>query len=107
MNNRSSPLNLLASPFKNGLPRGMLFGGILLGALLAFEIFNYSTTDFALTDLLGSELKFAGVRWALYFLSHFAASTLQASPVSSPPKKGATNPPKSGISLARGCWPPR
>ena len=64
MNNRSSPLNFLASPFKNGLPRGMLFGGILLGALLAFEIFNYSTTDFALTDLLGSELKFAGVRWA-------------------------------------------
>lgn len=65
MYNRSSPLNFLTSPlFKNGLPRGMLFGGILLGALLAFEVFNYSTTDFALTDLLGSELKFAGVRWA-------------------------------------------
>jgi hypothetical protein len=49
--------------FKN-VPRGMVFGGILVGALLAFEIFNYSTTDFALTDLLGKELKFAGVRWA-------------------------------------------
>jgi hypothetical protein len=42
----------------------MVFGGILVGALLAFEIFNYSTTDFALTDLLGRELKFAGMRWA-------------------------------------------
>ena len=64
MKNRSSPISFLNSPFKNGLPRGTLFGGILLGALLAFEIFNYSTTDFALTDLLGSNLKFAGFRWA-------------------------------------------
>ncbi len=64
MNNRSSPLSFLNSPFKNGVPRGTLFGGILLGALLAFEIFNYSTTDFALTDLLGHDLKFAGFRWA-------------------------------------------
>jgi len=54
------------SPFSalKSLPRGMVFGGILLAALLAFEIFNYSTTDFALTDLLGPNLKFAGVRWA-------------------------------------------
>ena len=51
-------------PFRNGLPRGMLFGGILLSALLAFEVFNYSTTNFALTDLLGSGLKVAGLRWA-------------------------------------------
>ena len=50
-------------PFKN-LPRGMVFGCILVTALLAFEIFNYSTTDFALRDLLGSELKFAGLPWA-------------------------------------------
>jgi hypothetical protein len=50
-------------PFKN-LPRGLVFGGILVVALLAFEIFNYSTTDFALRDLLGSELKFAGLPWA-------------------------------------------
>ena len=64
MNDRSSPLNFLSSPFKNGVPRGALFGGILLGALLAFEVFNYSTTDFALTDLLGSGLKFAGIRWS-------------------------------------------
>jgi hypothetical protein len=62
--NRSNPLNLLGKPFKNGLPRGALFGGILMSALLAFEVFNYSTTDFALTDLLGSNLKFAGLRWA-------------------------------------------
>lgn len=46
------------------VPRGMVFGGILVCALLAFEVFNYSTTDFALTDLLGRELKFAGIRWA-------------------------------------------
>jgi len=42
----------------------MVFGSILLAALLAFEVFNYSTTDFALTDLLGPNLKFAGIRWA-------------------------------------------
>jgi len=42
----------------------VLFGGILVGALLAFEVFNYSTTAFTLTDLLGSDLKFAGIRWA-------------------------------------------
>jgi len=54
------------SPFSafKSLPRGMVFGSILLAALLAFEIFNYSTTDFALTDLLGPNLKFAGIRWA-------------------------------------------
>ena len=61
MNRSNFPsLNAL---FKN-LPRGTVFGGILLAALLAFEVFNYSTTDFALTDLLGPNLKFAGVRWA-------------------------------------------
>ena len=59
---RSNSLSLKAL-FKN-MPRGMLFGGILVSALLAFEMFNYSTTDFALTDLLGHDLKFAGMRWA-------------------------------------------
>lgn len=44
--------------------RGAIFGFILVGALLAFEAFNYSTTDFALTDLLGSNLRFMGLRWA-------------------------------------------
>jgi hypothetical protein len=44
--------------------RGAIFGLILVGALLAFEAFNYSTTDFALTDLLGSDLRFMGLRWA-------------------------------------------
>ncbi len=44
--------------------RGALFGVILLVALLAFEVFNFSTTDFALTDMLGSNLRFLGVRWA-------------------------------------------
>jgi hypothetical protein len=44
--------------------RGTFFGLILLIALLAFEIFNYSTTAFALTDMLGSNLRFMGIRWA-------------------------------------------
>jgi hypothetical protein len=60
--NRSN-FSSLKGLIKN-LPRGAVFGGILVGALLAFEIFNYSTTDFALTDLLGDQLKFAGIRWA-------------------------------------------
>lgn len=46
------------------LRRGAIFGFILVGALLAFEAFNYSTTDFALTDLLGTNLRFMGLRWA-------------------------------------------
>ena len=53
------------SGFKNfSVRRGAIFGLILVGALLAFEAFNYSTTDFALTDLLGSNLRFMGLRWA-------------------------------------------
>jgi hypothetical protein len=44
--------------------RGATWGLIILTALLAFEIFNFSTTQFALTDILGGELKFAGLRWA-------------------------------------------
>jgi hypothetical protein len=46
------------------LKRGALFGIVLLGALAAFEIFNYSTTEFALNDLLGTSLRFMGIRWA-------------------------------------------
>jgi len=44
--------------------RSFIFGCILFTALLAFEVFNYVTTDFALADLLGSNLKFIGIRWA-------------------------------------------
>ncbi len=44
--------------------RGLIFGVILLVALFAFEIFNYTTTEFALTDMLGANLRFAGIRWA-------------------------------------------
>ncbi|MBM3152906.1 MAG: hypothetical protein FJZ96_12030 [Chloroflexi bacterium] len=46
------------------LKRGAVFGLILLAALLAFEVFNFSTTEFALTDLLGRDLRFAGIPWA-------------------------------------------
>jgi hypothetical protein len=46
------------------LRRGAVFGAILILALFAFEIFNYSTTDYALTDMLGSNLRFFGIRWA-------------------------------------------
>ena len=61
---KSHSNQLLSTIQKAGLRRGSMFGLILLSALLAFEAFNFSTTDFALTDLLGSELKFAGLRWA-------------------------------------------
>ncbi len=44
--------------------RGATWGLMIIGALLAFEIFNFSTTQFALTDVLGTGLKFAGLRWA-------------------------------------------
>jgi len=44
--------------------RGAAWGLIIIGALLAFEVFNFSTTQFALADVLGTELKFAGLRWA-------------------------------------------
>jgi hypothetical protein len=56
--------NLKGAARKAAPSRGFLFGFLILGALIAFEIFNYSTTDFALRDLIGSELKFAGLRWA-------------------------------------------
>jgi hypothetical protein len=45
--------------------RGVLFGFILFGALIAFEVFNFSTTEFALKDVLGSELNFMGIGWAV------------------------------------------
>ena len=44
--------------------RGATWGLTILVALMAFEIFNFSTTQFALTDVLGTELAFAGIRWA-------------------------------------------
>ena len=49
---------------RTAIRRGTLFGAILLMALLAFEVFNYSTTEFALKDLLGGDLRFAGIRWS-------------------------------------------
>ncbi len=58
----SSQLNKLFH--RTAVRRGTLFGVILLMALLAFEVFNFSTTEFALKDLLGGELRFAGVPWS-------------------------------------------
>ena len=61
----NNPSVRFLSLMRNGtLKRGAIFGGILLLALLAFEIFNYSTTDFALNDMLGTSLRFLGIRWA-------------------------------------------
>lgn len=62
--NRSSSFASFNIFQKIGLRRGAFFGSLIMLALLAFEIFNYSTTDYALKDLLGSELKFVGIRWA-------------------------------------------
>jgi hypothetical protein len=71
-----SNFSSLKTIFKN-VPRGMIFGGILVAALLAFEVFNYSTTDFALTDLLGNDLKFAGMRWATILSIAFCGHRLR------------------------------
>jgi hypothetical protein len=54
---------LKSFPIQN-IRRVHIFSAILLGALVAFEVFNYSTTDYALNDLLGGNLKFAGIRWS-------------------------------------------
>lgn len=88
--NRSSYPSLNAL-FKN-VPRGALFGGILVVALLAFEIFNYSTTDFALRDLLGSELKFAGVRWATILSIAFCGIDFAGIARLFTPEKGSEEP---------------
>lgn len=89
MNRSSFPS--LSALFKN-IPRGMVFGGILVGALLAFEIFNYSTTDFALTDLLGKELKFAGVRWATILSIAFCGIDFAGIARLFTPEKGGDEP---------------
>jgi hypothetical protein len=47
------------------MKRGVLFGLILFGALIAFEVFNFSTTEFALQDVLGTQLTFMGIGWAV------------------------------------------
>jgi hypothetical protein len=47
------------------MKRGAMFGFILFGALIAFEIFNFSTTEFALKDVLGDDLNFMGIGWAV------------------------------------------
>jgi hypothetical protein len=60
-----TPVRFLSVLQRGTLRRGAVFGGILLLALLAFEVFNYSTTEFALNDLLGSDLRFLGIRWAV------------------------------------------
>jgi len=62
--NTVRPVDFLSVLRKTSLQRGSLFAFILLGALLMFEIFNFSTTDYALSDLLGTQLKFMGMRWA-------------------------------------------
>lgn len=71
--NHSSPIQILKALRGAGLRRGSLFGLLLMVALLAFEVFNYSTTDFALTDILGSNLRFLGIRWATILSIAFCA----------------------------------
>ena len=60
-----SKINFTDMLQKITLKRGALFGFILFGALIAFEMFNFSTTEFALNDVLGSELNFMGISWAV------------------------------------------
>ena len=63
--NEKSSLQLFDVFRKSTMRRGAMFGMIIIVALLAFELFNYSTTEFALTDLLGKDLSFLGMRWAM------------------------------------------
>jgi hypothetical protein len=65
MRTRIERINILEILQRITMKRGALFGFILFGALIAFEIFNYSTTEFALNDVLGSDLNFMGIRWAV------------------------------------------
>jgi hypothetical protein len=58
-------VNIMEMLRKITMKRGVLFGFILFGALIAFEMFNFSTTEFALNDVLGSELNFMGIGWAV------------------------------------------
>jgi hypothetical protein len=71
--NKRLHFNFLSTFRGMGRSRGALFGGILMVAVLAFEVFNYTTTDFALTDLLGTNLKFIGIRWATILSIAFCA----------------------------------
>jgi hypothetical protein len=65
MRTNISKINFLEMLQRMTMKRGALFGFILFGALIAFEMFNYSTTEFALNDMLGSDLNFMGIRWAV------------------------------------------
>jgi hypothetical protein len=60
-----SKINVMDLLQKVTMKRGVLFGFILFGALIAFEVFNFSTTEFALQDVLGNELNFMGIGWAV------------------------------------------
>lgn len=83
---------ILSTFQKAGLRRGSMFGLILLSALLAFEVFNFSTTDFALTDLLGTELKFIGIRWATILAFAFCGIDFAGVARLFTPEQGAAEP---------------
>lgn len=90
--NKNLSINFLSTFRGIGKSRGALFGGILMLALLAFEVFNYTTTDFALTDVLGENLKFAGVRWATILSIAFCAIDFAGIARLFTPEQGADEP---------------
>ena len=86
------------------MKRGALFGFILFGALIAFEMFNFSTTEFALNDVLGSDLNFMGIGWAVVLAIAFCGIDFAGIARLFTPEQGGTNRSKYGTCLAPGCW---
>ncbi len=90
--NRTAQVDFSAWLQQASFRRGVVFGSILLLALAAFEVFNFSTTDFALTDLLGSELKFLGIRWATILSIAFCGIDFAGIARLFTPEQGADEP---------------
>jgi len=74
------------------MKRGALFGFILFGALIAFEIFNFSTTEFALNDVLGGDLNFMGLSWAVVLAIAFCGIDFAGIARLFTPQKGQDKP---------------
>ncbi len=82
--------------------RGATWGIIIILALTAFEIFNFSTTEFALTDVLGTQLNFAGIRWATILAVAFCGIDFAGIARIFTPEKGRSDPAE--VYYLFGAW---
>jgi hypothetical protein len=82
--------------------RGATWGIIIILALAAFEIFNFSTTEFALTDVLGTNLEFAGIRWATILAVAFCGIDFAGIARIFTPEKGRSDPAE--VYYLFGAW---